>query len=145
VSRRRRQEPAPPAAVLDSEALSALARPNERGITAKRAQAVLEAVERRGGVAHVPAPILAEVSRGSRHPSVARVLAATVVVPTDRNIAERAGALLERHQLGSCHAVDAFVVATAAAIGNAVVLTTDPDDLRRLAEDVVGIAIQPLP
>lgn len=98
-------------AVLDSEAVSALANPTERGTSARRAQAVLEAVERRGGTACVPAPVLAEVSRTpARSAAVARVVRHARIVPTDRPIAEAAGRLLERVQLDSCHAIDAFVM-----------------------------------
>src|SRR5437867_1812223 len=85
---RRGGRPAPPLVVLDSEALSALAAPKERGVAARRAQAVLEAVERRGGIARVPAPVLAEVSRGRRRAGIDRVLRGARVVPTDRAIAE---------------------------------------------------------
>lgn len=145
---RRRSVPhaAPPVAVLDAEALSVLADPAARRTSAKRAQAVLEAVERRGGIARVPAPVLAEVSRTKeRSAAIAQVLRHARVVPTDRAIAERAGLLLERFRLDSCHAVDAFVVVTAATLGNAVILTSDPDDMRRLAAHVTAVAVQPLP
>jgi len=135
-----------PVAVLDSEAVSALANPTERATSARRAQAVLEAIERRGGTARVPAPVLAEVARTpARAAAVGRILRSARVVPTDRAIAEGAGRLLEALRLDSDHAVDAFVVATAASMGNAVVLTGDPDDLRALAGRVEGVTIQALP
>lgn len=132
--------------MLDAEALSALANPTERGASARRAQAVLEAIERRGGTARVPAPVLAEVARTlARSAAAGRVLRRARVVPTDRGIAEHAGRLLERLRLDSCHAVDAFVVATAASLGNAVILTGDPDDLRALAADTRAVIVQALP
>ncbi|HEV8115277.1 MAG TPA: hypothetical protein VGP53_03490 [Acidimicrobiales bacterium] len=132
--------------MLDAEAISVLAHPTERGSSARRAQAVLEAVERRGGTACVPAPVLAEVARTkARSAAVARVLRHARVISTDRSIAVRAGHLLEELELDSRHAVDAFVVATAAAIGNAIILTGDPGDLRRLAERTVAVAVQALP
>lgn len=132
-----------PVAVLDAEALSVLAHPKERAVSARRAQAVLEAVERRGGVARVPAPVLAEVARTpARTAAVDRVLRGARVVPTDRSIGQHAGRLLERLKLDSCHAVDAFVVATAASLGNAVVLTADADDIGRLASLVRGVVAQ---
>ena len=144
--RRSAPHPAPPVAVLDPEALSVLADPSARRAGAKRAQAVLEAVERRGGIARVPATVLAEVSRTkARSAAIAQVLRHARVVPTDRAIAERAGLLLERLQLDSCHAVDGFVVATAATLGNAVMLTGDPDDMRRFAAHVTAVAVQALP
>jgi predicted nucleic acid-binding protein len=94
----------------------------------------------------VLAPVLAEVSRSkARSAATAHVLRHARVVSTDREIAQRAGLLLERLRLDSCHAVDAFVVATAAMLGNAVILTGDPDDMRRLATHVTLVAVQPLP
>ncbi len=136
-------------AVLDAEALSALANPGERTTSARRAQAVLEAIERRGGTARVPAPVLAEVTRApARAAATGRVLRRARVIPTDRAIAEHAGRMLERLRLDSCHAVDAvdaFVVATAASLGNAVILTGDPADLRSLAAPVAGVVVQALP
>lgn len=94
----------------------------------------------------MPAPVLAEVARTpARAAAVGRVVRGARVVDTDRAIAEQAGGLLGRHRLDSCSAVDAFVVATAASLGNAVVLTADADDLRRFAAHLPGVAVQPLP
>lgn len=135
----------PVLAVLDSEALSALAFPAERGRAARRAQAVLTAVERLGGRACVPAPVIAEVARTSaRRAGVDRVLRRLPVVPTDRPIATRAGDLLGRHSLDSRHAVDAFVAATALSSRPSVVLTGDPDDLVRLLGGEPGAGVQGL-
>ncbi len=66
------------------------------------------------------------------------------VTDSNRHIAERAGGLLELQHLDSCHAVDALVVATAASLGTAIILTGDPDDMRALAGLVAGVAVQPL-
>lgn len=66
------------------------------------------------------------------------------MISTGRAIAEHAGHLLEQLRLDSCHAVDAFVVATAASLGNAVILTGDPDDLRALAARIPTVAVQAL-
>ena len=133
-------------AVLDSEALAALAFPRERARAGRRAQAVLVAVERLGGRACVPAPVITEVARtGARRTGVDRALRHLPVVDTDRVIATRAGNLLGTHRLDSCHAVDAFVAATALGAGPAVVLTGDPQDLARLVGDHPGVHIQPLP
>ena len=76
---------------------------------------------------------------------MSRVVNKLSVVPADRVIADRAGALLERERLGSEHAVDAFVVATAAGVQPAVVLTADRDDLSRLAAGLAGVVVQALP
>ncbi len=81
----------------------------------------------------------------ARATTAGRVLRRARVVPTDRAIAEHAGRLLERLRLDSCHAVDAFVVATAASLGNAVILTGDPDDLRAFAAHVPAVVVQALP
>ena len=133
-------------AVLDSEALIALAFPRERGWAGRWAQAVLVAVERLGGRACVPAPVIAEVARSaSRRAGVDRVLRRLPVADTDRAVATLAGHLLGRNGLDSCHAVDAFVAATALGAGPAVVLTGDPDDFGRLVGDDPGVHVRRLP
>lgn len=137
---------APVLAVLDSEALAALAFPRERARAGRRAQAVLVAVERLGGRACVPAPVIAEVARSASHrSSVDRVLRRLPVIDTDRAIATRAGHLLGRTGLDSGHAVDAFVTSTALGAGPAVILTGDPDDFARLLGDDLGVHVRPLP
>lgn len=137
---------APVLAVLDSEALSVLAFPRERARAGRRAQAVLVAVERLGGRACVPAPVIAEVARSaSRRAGVDRVLRQLPIADTDRAVATVAGHLLGKHELDSCHAVDAFVAATALGAKPAVILTGDPDDLGRLIGDNPGVHVQPLP
>lgn len=134
-----------PVAVLDAEALSVLAYPQERAASARRAQAVLEAIERRGGTARVPAPVLAEVSRTpGRAAAVGRVLRTARVVPADRPVSEHAGRLLGQLGLDSCHAIDAFIVATAASLGSAVILTGDPVDMASLAARIPTVAVQAL-
>lgn len=135
----------PVLAVLDSEALSALAFPTERGRAARRAQAVLTAVERLGGRACVPAPVIAEVARTSRRRAgVDQVLRKLPVVATDRTVATKAGDLLGRNGLDSRHAVDAFVAATAMTSRPAVVLSGDPDDLKRLLGGEAGVGVHKL-
>jgi len=118
----------------------------ERARTGRRAQAVLVAVERLGGRACVPAPVIAEVARSaSRRPGVDRVLRRLPVVDTDRAIATLAGNLLGRNRLDSRHAIDALVASTALGSSPAVVLTGDPDDFMRLIGDDPGVLVQPLP
>ena len=122
--------------VLDAEALNALARARERGALAHRARAVLQVAHEERALVRVPSPVLAEVCRGgSGDALISRVLngRGIVVVDLSATAARRAGALLARAGLGSTHAVDAFVVATALELGPAVIATGDPDDLRRLA------------
>ncbi|MGH3511387.1 MAG: type II toxin-antitoxin system VapC family toxin [Pseudonocardiaceae bacterium] len=137
---------APVLAVLDSEALVALSFPRERTRAGRRVQAVLVAVERLGGRACVPAPVIAEVARSaSRRSGVDRVLRRLPVVDTDRTIATLAGNLLGRNRLDSRHAIDAFVASTALSASPAVVLTGDPNDFTRLIADDPGVLVQPLP
>jgi hypothetical protein len=64
-----------------------------------------------------------------------------VVVDLTANTARRAGALLARAHLGSVHAVDAFVVATAIEFASAVIATGDPEDIGRLADGVRNVSV----
>lgn len=129
--------------ILDSEALSALASAQQRETSAVRARAVLQIARDRSIPIRVPAAVLAEVCRGgARDAAVHRVLAGGLtVIDLNRAIAEKAGALLHRLGLDSTHAVDAFVVATAAALGRSIIATHDPDDLRRLSAREPGVEI----
>jgi hypothetical protein len=90
--------------------------------------------------------VIAEVAcSASRRAGVDRVLRQLPIVDTDRVIATVAGHFLGRNALGSCHAVDAFVAATALGASPAVVLTGDPDDFGRLVGGDQGVHVQPLP
>ena len=133
--------------VLDGEAISALASPRERRVAARRVQAVLVEAARRNALVRIPAAVLTEVYRGGRRDAgVDRVAGrGNRVVPLDHSTARVAGGLLGRDGLGSCHAVDASVVATAIRLGGAVVVTGDPTDLRRLARAHGNVAVHPLP
>jgi predicted nucleic acid-binding protein len=132
------------ALILDAEALAALAFETERSALAQRARAVLQVAHEERALVRVPAPVLAEVCRGARRDAaVSRVLngRGIEVVDLTEPMARQAGALLTRSKLGSAHAVDAFVVATALAYGSAIIATHDPDDLRRLARGKRGVRI----
>jgi predicted nucleic acid-binding protein len=130
--------------ILDAEAVNALARARERGALAERARAILQVAHEEGALVRVPAPVLAEVCRGGPFDApVNRLLngrGINVVALTDR-AARRAGSLLARAGLGSAHAVDAFVVATALEFGLAAIATGDPDDLKRLARNAPNLRI----
>jgi hypothetical protein len=63
------------------------------------------------------------------------------VVELKAGPARRAGALLRRAKLGSTHAVDAFVVATALEFGTAVIATGDPDDIGRLCSGLRQLSV----
>ena len=84
----------------------------------------------------VPVAVLAEVCRGdARDGAVNLVLNGTGIGLLDvtARIARRAGALLTRRRLGSEHAVDALVVATALEFTSAVIATGDVRDIARLS------------
>ncbi len=118
--------------VLDSEGLSKLAAGDAR------ARAHLDTARARRARVVVSAITVTEVLRGrSRDAAVHRVLARITVVPVTAKIARRAGELLGKTGLpGHRCAVDAVVAATAMELKRPVVLlTSDPDDLAKLAEE----------
>ena len=132
------------ALILDSEALNALAQPRERKAPAARAATVLRFAFDRRALIRVPAPVLAEVCRGTRFDSAVNHLLnnpGIVVFDLNRAVAQQAGHLLARSKLSSAHAVDAFVVATALQFETAVIATGDPTDIRRLAEPFSRVGV----
>ncbi len=123
------------ALILDSEAINALANPTLRSVLAVRARAILTIAHERRALVRVPAPVLAEVCRGPRFDAPVNHLLngrGINVIELNRELAQRAGGLLAKQRLGSQHAVDAFVVASAMAFDTAVIATGDPEDIRRL-------------
>lgn len=122
------------ALVLDSEALSSLARngPGERTVRAALVAALAEAA-----TVVVPAAVLAELYRGGAHDQVVDSCLAReggiAVTPTDRSLARSIGHILTAAGRGSEDHVDAAVVAVCAAAGGGVILTGDPDDLSELS------------
>ncbi len=135
-----------PVVVLDSEALSVLARPKERGASARRAQAILQAAALRNAPVRTSAAVLVEACRGqARDTAVARILNQGIdVLPVDRGTARVAARLLHEAVLDSSSAIDAIVVATAIRLGGALIVTSDPNDLARLAMGHPDVEIQPL-
>lgn len=124
------------ALILDSEALNALANAGKRGSLALRARAIARVAHERGALLRVPAPVLAEVCRGSRLDAAVNQLLtreAIRVADLTRQIAQRAGGLLARARMASDRAVDAFVVATALEFEVSIIATADVDDLARLS------------
>jgi predicted nucleic acid-binding protein len=83
-----------------------------------------------GVVPLVPAPVIAQVSRSPQQAQLRRFLAGCVVVPLGESEAHEAGRLLGIARTSDT--VDAFVVTTAVR-RNAVILTSDHDDIERLA------------
>jgi hypothetical protein len=124
------------ALILDAEAVHALARARDRRVLAERARAILGVAYERRALVRVPAPVLAEVCRGPRFDAaVNRLLSGHGVAVQDltRDVAQRAGALLSQARLGSAHAIDAFVVATALEFEASVIATGDAGDIKRMA------------
>lgn len=120
------------ASVLDAGALIAAERLDRRARSLFR---------ERTGPLIIPAPVLAQVWRdGTRQARLARLVRArgTIVEPFDGVRAKAAGVLLGRS--GTSDIVDASVVLSARA-HKAVVLTSDPDDLRRIDP---GLALETL-
>jgi predicted nucleic acid-binding protein len=132
------------ALILDAEALNALAQPHARQALASRAASVLRFAFDRRALVRVPAPVLAEVCRGTRFDSAVNHLLNNPgirVFDLTRAVAQQAGHLLARAKLSSAHAVDAFVVATALQFDTSVIATGDPTDIRRLAAPFSRVGI----
>jgi len=111
------------ASILDTGALIAIERGDER------VRAILQ--ERTGRLV-IPSPVLAQVWRdGARQARLAIVLRSrdTRIDVLDENAAKAAGVLCGR--TGTSDIVDASVVISA-RLHHAVVVTSDPDDLRRI-------------
>jgi predicted nucleic acid-binding protein len=84
-----------------------------------------------GVIPVVPAPVVAQVSRSLQQAQLRRFLAGCMVVPLDESQAHEAGRLLGRSR--TADVVDAVVVTTAIR-QKAIVLTGDPEDIRRLVK-----------
>ena len=133
--------------ILDSEALSALARPLQDHRRHEQVRAALRSAERRNVAVRVPSAVLVEVYRGAgTDEAIDQVLGRGFarVVTTGLRIARIAGHLLASVGRDSRMAVDALVVATAVRLGGGVILTHDPADLRLLAANQTNIQIAPI-
>lgn len=86
-----------------------------------------------GVVPLTTAPVVAQVSRAPRQAQLRRFLSGCSVVPLLADDAHAVGALLGGS--GTSDVVDAHVVLTAAS-ASASVLTSDPEDLRRLSDQL---------
>jgi predicted nucleic acid-binding protein len=133
--------------VLDSEALAALA--GQPGHRQMEVRAALRAAARLRREVVVPAVILAELYRGPRHNSMVDTCLSREtgiqVRDTDRSLARIVGGVLAAAKAGSQHLADAHVIATAVDLGGGLVLTTDPDDLGRLAASYGNVMVIGLP
>lgn len=134
--------PAPwPSVVLDSEGLWAVARNDSED-----ARAVLAAANQAGVLVLVPAAVLAETLFGDgRDARANQVLKKLQVIPITDPIA-RSAAVLKRdaRMTGVAPTIDAIVVATSAAVGGGVILTSDVDDIRALANCATSVRIRPV-
>ena len=122
-----------PGLTLDTGALIAFEK------SKREVMALLEHAWQAGITLHVPTVVVAETWRdGKRSARLAKLLAACRVDPLVEDVARLAG-----EALGSVRAaatIDAIVVASAHAIG-APVVTSDPGDLRALADYFGGLPL----
>lgn len=130
--------------VLDSEALSSLARPELNHERHHQVRAALRSAHDHNSPVRIPTAVLIELYCGPGFDEpIDRVLGQgfTQVITTGARIARIAGHLLAHVGAGSELAVDALVVATAIRLGGGIVLTHDPVDLTRLAARHNNVAI----
>jgi predicted nucleic acid-binding protein len=132
------------ALILDSEALSALARPRQAPDRHRRVRAALRSAERHNEAVRVPSAALVELYRGGGTDEAIDLELArgyARVVTTGLRIARIAGHLLASNDADSTMAIDSLVVATSIRLGGGLVLTHDPADLERLATRYPNVRI----
>ena len=130
--------------ILDSEAVSALARPRQDPERNQRIRAALRSAHGRNAPVRIPSAVLVELYRGhGLDEAIDGILARgfAQVVTTGARIARIAGHLLADTGSGSEMAIDALVIATAIRLGGGLVATHDPADLRNLASGHPNVAI----
>jgi predicted nucleic acid-binding protein len=127
--------------VLDSQGLWAVARNDSDD-----ARAVLAASSEAGVPVLVPTAVLAETLLGDeRDARVNQVLKRLQVIPLSDSIARSATRLKRLAGMtGVAATIDAIVVATSAATGGGVILTSDPDDISVLASHVSDMRVKPI-
>jgi len=127
--------------VLDSEGLWAVARNDSED-----ARAVLAVSNQAGVPVLVPAAVLTETLFGDgRDARANQVLKKLQVIPiTDPIARSAAGLKRDARMTGVAPTIDAIVVATSAAAGGGIVLTSDVDDIRALANCATGVRIRPV-
>jgi predicted nucleic acid-binding protein len=109
---------------------------------------LLRSVLARGGDVRCAAVTLAEVCRGTVRTRRVEVAVSRdrggqriMVIPTDEHLAKLVGSVLHGARRASDAIADAHVVALCAAVDVAVVVTSDPDDIRELANGIPGTRI----
>ncbi|MGF1597583.1 MAG: PIN domain-containing protein [Acidimicrobiales bacterium] len=137
-TRRRTQAPPPQRLILDSGAVIALSRNDQR------ARATLAAAREFGVEVSIPSVVVAETVRVSaKDAKVNRVIKSIgEVTAVDEDTGRVAGALLGTTR--STSTIDGLVVASAIELGGGVVLTGDPDDLEPLADGHPEVVISAL-
>jgi predicted nucleic acid-binding protein len=134
--------------ILDADGLDAL---TEQPPPDRLRALLAEAWNRQSDVL-VPALVCAECSRGARrtraieaslarHRDTRAARPAVRVVPTDFDLARRVGSVLNGAGAGTRDIVDAHSVAVASMHGRAVIATSDPDDILRLASAMPVVRI----
>jgi|SRR2546421_7361871 predicted nucleic acid-binding protein len=129
--------------VLDADGLDALADPSPPDAF----RALLREALDRGRDVLVPAVVCAEACRGpartrrvetalARHRPTRGQRPPVAVVDTDFVLARQVGAVLYGAGAASADLADAHVVAVCARRGGGLVITSDPDDIARLAAAV---------
>lgn len=135
--------------VLDAAGLDAIAgaRPSETF------RALLAEAHGRGREVIAPTVVCAEIARGAAR---TRALEAAVarhdrhrgeqppirLIDTDFALARQVGNILASTRSGSDRIVDAHVVAVCLPAGGGLVVTSDPDDIARLASAVPAVRIR---
>ncbi len=127
--------------VLDSEGLWAVARNDS-----ENARAVLAASSEAGVPVLVPAAVLAEaLFADGRDARANQALKKLQVIAVTDPIARLAAALKRLTGMtGVAPTIDAIVVATCAAAGGGLVLTSDVDDIRTLSNCAIDVRIRPV-
>jgi predicted nucleic acid-binding protein len=129
--------------VLDSEALSALAR--GRSARADDVRAALTAAHQLNRDVVVPAVILAELYRGAGHNQFVDAClnreSGIDVCDTTRQFARTVGGVLAAANAGSDDLADAHCVAVAVDAGGGVIITGDPRDITRLAASYRNVVV----
>lgn len=135
------------ALILDTEALSALARPRATPSRHLLVRAAMHTALRRGETVRVPSATLIELYRGGGTDEAIDLelrRGYAKVVTTGGRMARIAGHLLSTAGADSRLAVDALVVATAIRLGGGVILTHDPSDLELLASRHPNVRVFPI-
>jgi predicted nucleic acid-binding protein len=140
VARRLRETARPwPSLVLDSQGLWSVATN-----TSEDATAALDLSRLAGVPVIVPAVVLAETLRGSPEDARAnQVLKKLAVEPITDRLGRLAASLKGAAAMSGVEAtIDALVVAVSIAYGGGIILTSDPDDINRLAAGAPEVRIR---